>query len=58
LPKKFIVGSPLGTPKLLAYGSLNVYEINGKAYYFDHTKTKKFVRAPDRDYLIKERHLK
>ena len=38
-------------PKLLAYGTFNVYEIDGKAYIRDHIK-KKFVRESTRDYLI------
>lgn len=42
-----------GELKLLAYGVVNVYEMNGKAYY---RWEKKLVRAPERDYLIKEKH--
>lgn len=42
-------------PKLIAYGSSNVYEINGKAYYQDIVNTNKFVRAPERDNLIQQK---
>jgi len=38
--------------RLLAYGSLNVYDVGGKAYYADHV-THQMVRAPERDNLIK-----
>ena len=37
-------------PRLLAYGTFNVYEKDGKAYY---KWGKKFVRAEERDFLIK-----
>lgn len=40
-------------PKLLAYGTFNVYEIDGKAFIYDHI-AKKFRRDPSRDYLITE----
>ena len=40
-------------PKLIAYGSFNVYNIGGKAYY--HVKKNKYLRAIERDYLIKKR---
>ena len=39
--------------KLLAYGSFNVYQIDNKAYYEDISG--KFLRAPERDYLIKRK---
>jgi uncharacterized protein YxjI len=37
---------------LVAYGTFNVYEIDGKAY----TKWKgRFIRTPERDFMIKTR---
>jgi hypothetical protein len=36
-------------PKLVAYGTINVYEIEGKAYYRWRGK---YTRAPERDNLI------
>lgn len=41
-------------PKLIAYGTFDVYNISGKAYYLDHIG-KKYVRAPERDFMIKEK---
>ena len=38
-------------PELRAYGGINVYNIDGKAYYKDPT-SKQFVRAEERDNLI------
>ena len=38
--------------KLISQGTVNVYEINGKAYYEDIVKGN-FIRAPERDSLIK-----
>ena len=38
-------------PKLIAYGSFNVYEIDRKVYYRDFMR-KKYVRAPERDFMI------
>ena len=40
--------------RLLTYGTFNTYEIDGKAFYYDHMK-KEMVRAPEKDYLIKGR---
>lgn len=40
-------------PKLIAYGTFNVYDIDGKAYLYDHIKHR-FFRDPSRDYLIKK----
>jgi hypothetical protein len=40
--------------RLLAYGVNNVYEMDGKAYYQDAKDPKKFIRAPERDNLIKK----
>ena len=40
-------------PKLIAYGTFNVYSICKKAYIYDHI-SKKFKREESRDYLIKK----
>lgn len=40
-------------PRLIAYGTFNVYEICGKAYIYDHMR-KRFVREPSRDHFIGE----
>lgn len=40
-------------PRFLAYGAANIYAIGGKAYY-QVTKTK-FMRAPERDFMIKKK---
>lgn len=40
-------------PKLVAYGSMNVYDIGGDAYIRDPTG-KRYVRDESRDHLIKK----
>jgi hypothetical protein len=41
--------------QLISYGTCNVYKIDNKAYYKDIV-SKKFIRAVERDNLIKKQN--